>query len=371
MDSRGSGERKTGWIDRGLFEKNLPLFKEGLEAKARLSADNGELTRAETIELKRKARAGEDAWLEVSDRAGWVVARAVRTEMERPRSFYVDLDEEDLRQVGYEAVWKMMRAADLSKMKSPVNYLMMWVNTMVRRAAAREEAEFGLTISHVNKLKLIAAVREKLARDSGHAPTDEDVWRALQSDSTRVKNMYGRLGADVSKMAPRSVTMKDVVEQGRINAGSPMRFAVSGDDLREGELKTQGAEAGYEEALVEEWRVAFWREWMRRAHISEDQWDKIAAGLGLYRDVGKGARQSKRLADEAAILMASETGGLRELSEDWTRLHGEGPWSVFRGVELQPPISRDAVEESTGKKVFRTIRFDGLPDGSDGGADRR
>lgn len=371
MQTDGSVERRDGWIDMALFEKNLPLFKEGLEARDRLKAEGDKLSRAETIELRRKSRSGEAAWLEVSERAGWVINKAVRTEMERPRSFHVDLTEEDLRQVGYEAVWKMMRAADLSKMKSPVNYLMMWVNTMVKRAASREEAEFGLAISQVNKLKLIAAVREKLAKELGRAPTDEEVYEALRSDSTRVKNMYGRLDSDVSKMAPRNVTMNDIVEQGRINAGSPMRFAVSGDDVHEGELKTQGAEGAYEDDLTEQWRVAFWREWMRRARIRGDQWDKIAFSMGLYQTDGKGARKSKRLADEAALLMASETGGLPKLSEDWTREYGEGPWSVFRGVQVQPPVSRDAVEDDTGRKIFRSIKFDELPaEGSDGGADR-
>lgn len=374
MSSNGSGEHSGGWIDLALFEKNLPLFKDGLEARDKLSSpDAAGLDRSETAALRKKSRLGEEAWMEVSEKAKWVIAKAVRTEMSRPRSFHVYLDEEDLWQVGYEAVWKMMRAADLSKMKSPVNYLMMWVNTMVKRAASKEEAEFGLAVSQVDRLKLIAAVREKLAKEKGSSPTDEEVYEALHSDSTRLKNMYGRLGADVKKMAPRNVTMEDVVEQGKINAGSPMRFAVNEDDLHEGELKTAAAEAKFEDDLTEQWRRAFWQAWMQKMRISRDQWDKIAASMGFYQTIGSGkTKKSNRLADEVAVLLASETSGVRDLSREWTREYGDGPWSLFGDVELGPPVSLDCVDESTGKKVFRTIKFDRLPaDGSDdGGADR-
>lgn len=347
-----ANDRKDSYLDMALFEKNVPLFKEGLAARNKLAADGATLSRAEKLDLKRKARAGEEAWLEISDRAEWVINKAVSKEMNRPRTFHVMLDPEELHQVGLEAIWKMLKAIDLDKMNSPVNYLMQWVNTMVERAASKDEAEFGVTGSKLNKYRKIAAIRARLRKKIGREPTDEEVYEFVKSGGGKVKTMNGRLKNNKNDDAVPQYSLKLIIEQGKLNAGSPMKFAVTDPVAIDAETST-GDDA---DSILESSTVGFWRGWMKSVGISVSQFDDVAASLALY-DVDHEVSQSKRLHDEASLLIGSSTGGIVDYAREWSREHGPGPWDVFTNVTMGPPIAIDSVDEN-GHKIFRVLKFD-------------
>lgn len=347
---------RNNYLDMALFEKDVPLFKEGLAARDKLATDGAMLSRAEKLDLRRKARAGEEAWLEISERAEWVINKAVSKEMDRPRTFHVMLDPEELHQAGLEAIWKMLKAIDLDKMNSPVNYLMQWVNTLVERTASKDEAEFGVTGSKINKFRKIAAIRAKLRKKIGREPTDEEVYEFVKAGGGKVKTMNGRLKSKTDTKpndddAPR-YSLELIIEQGKLNNGSPMRFAITDPVAIDAETNT-GDDTG---KMLEPPNVSFWRGWMKHVGIREDQWDKIAASLSLY-DVDDEITASKRLADEAGMLIGSSTGGIVDYAREWSQEHGPGPWDVFANVTMGPPIAINGVDEK-GHKIFRVLKFD-------------
>lgn len=344
---------KNSYLDMALFEKNVPLFKEGLAARDKLAADEASLSRTERLELRRKARAGEEAWMEISSRAEWVITKAVRKEMDRPRTFHVLLDPEELHQAGLEAIWKMLKAIDLDKMNSPVNYLMQWVNTLVERAASKDEAEFGVTGTRLNQYRKIAAIRAKLSRKIGREPTDEEVYEFVKAGGGKTKTMNGRIkdknGDDSS---PAQFSLAVIVEQGKLNMGSPMKFAITDPVAIDAEAKTEDASG----QVLEPPTVGFWRGWMKSVGIREDQWDKVAVSLALY-DVPGSVPPSKRMADEVGMLIGSSTGGIVDYAREWGVEHGPGPWDVFADVTMGPPIALDGVD-GKGRKIFRVLKFD-------------
>lgn len=344
---------KSAYLDRKLFERTVPIFRAGLDAKASLESGS-DLSRQERTRLRRAVDAGADAYMEICDKAEWIIDRAVSKEMNRDRSFYAVLDADDLRQAGYEAVWKMMRKADPGKMAdSAVNYLMQWVNTDVSRAARAVETNYGMSSNKLKTMRKIAAVRSKLAKKIGRKPTDEEVYDFFMEGGADIHTKYGRKGVDGSNAS--GVTLAMIHEQAKLDKGTNLKYPVTDVHAIDAEVSSPSAEASYDDGSVGD----FWRSWFRRVGIAEDQWDRIAGLLDLY-DVpaGTATRRSSRLVKEFQELVGSEYGGIGEFADEWTRKYGDGPWTVFSGIELAPGIQPDSVDDH-GHRVFSTLRFDG------------
>ena len=348
---RDRNDTGSSYLSRELFERTVPVFKRGLEAREELSS-NDDLPRVEKVKLRKAVSRGSDAYSEVCDKAGWIIERAVKTEMDKPRNFHVLLDPEDLRQAGFEAVWKMMRKADPSKMSgSAVNYLMQWVNTDVSRAAMSNEPSYGMSSNKLKRMRKVAAVRRKLAGKIGREPTDEEVLKFFHDGGARIDTKYGRRNADTSSSS--GITIDVIREQSKLEHGTNLKFPVTDLGTIDSEVSSPSAANDY----VDDSSKEFWTSWFKKVGISSDQWDRIAGLLDLYDIEGKGKiRRSSRLIEEFQVLVGSEYGDISGFADDWMDKYGDGPWNVFVGVDLTPGVKPGMVDEN-GRKIFRTLRF--------------
>lgn len=348
---RNRNNTGSSYLSRELFERTVPVFKRGLEAREELSS-NDDLPRKEKVKLRQAVSRGSEAYAEVCDKAGWIIERAVKNEMDKPRNFHVLLDAEDLRQAGFEAVWKMMRKADPSKMDgSAVNYLMQWVNTDVSRAAMGSETSYGMSSNKLKMMRKIAAVRSKLASKIGRDPTDEEVFEFFQNGGAKISTKYGQRGKDTSSSS--GITLDMINEQRRLEHGTNLKFPVTDLGTIDSEVSSPSADHDY----VDDSSKNFWTSWFRKVGIAPDQWDKIAGLLDLYDIPGKGKiRKSVRLIEEFQILVGSEYGDISGFADEWMDKYGDGPWNVFVGVRLTPGVEPGMIDED-GRKIFRTIRF--------------
>jgi DNA-directed RNA polymerase specialized sigma subunit len=353
------GLNSSNYVSVELFERTLPAFKAGLEAKDRLDHEYSDLDRLERIRLRQLVRQGEAAYDEVCTSCSWIIRRVVKTEMGKPRSFHVILDAEDLEQAGLEAVWKMMRTADVEKMRrSAVNYLMQWISTNVSRAALKEEAEFGMSSSKINMMKKIAAVRARLAKKIGHSPSNEEVYDFLQSGHADMKTVYGRSDNHNQSKANKLITMDMIEEQSSLNAGTPMKYAVTDPSSIDASIDTDQLGDDYQE-ILEEPTKAFWQGWMQRVHIQEQQWDRLAALTGVYDvDATLKVKKSPRLVKEFYLLIGSRLGNIDHYAREWSDLHGPGRWDVFKDAPLKDDVQLDTVDES-GRPVFTMLKISG------------
>lgn len=357
-------KKESSYVSMDLFQRCVPPFQEGLRAKEALASDDGSLTRAERTMLRKTVREGERAWFEVLENIEWVIDSAVKTELERPRSFHFLPDEDEMHQAGVEGAYKMMKNADLGKMKSAVNYLMQWVRTYVSRTALHEESQFGLPYSKLQKFRKIAAIRSRLADELGRTPTDEEVHDFVNSGKAHVRTMMGRAGSGSDLDAPRKadrIPLALIKEQREFSeSGQLMKYPVTDDHKIDSMVSTGSVE---DEVIVDSSK-GFWNGWFASVHIDEHQWPRIAGVLGLY-DVDDARsyndRKSKRLSIEVQTLIGSKYGGIPKFASEWSESHGHGPWDVFIGVDDLSDITPDSIGEG-GSRVFKELKFT-LPDG--------
>ena len=315
------------------------------------------MPREERVRLRKMVHAGEDAWAEVMQSISWVIENAVKTEINKPRTFYFTPDPEELRQAGLEGAYKMMKNADLNKMSSAVNYLMQWVNTYVSRAAFKEESQFGLSASKLQTFRKISAIRAKLASKLNREPTDEEVFEYVNAGKAHVKTFMGKSGKGSDTKSARKadkIPLKTIQEQGEFQSnGAAMRFSVT-DETK---INSMVHVPSTENRIIDSSNTRpFWESWFKHVGIISSQWDTIAANLELY-DVGDAKmRPSRRLVSEVQMLIGSETGGMAGFATAWHEEHGPGAWDVFMKMPPQPAIDLDAYDED-GKKLFRVLRF--------------
>ena len=349
-------QNESSYVTLELFQRCIPPFQEGLKAKEALEADDGSMPREERVRLRKMVHAGEDAWAEVMQSISWVIENAVKTEINKPRTFYFTPDPEELRQAGFEGAYKMMKNADLNKMSSAVNYLMQWVNTYVSRAAFKEESQFGLSASKLQTFRKISAIRAKLASKLNREPTDEEVFEYVNAGKAHVKTFMGKSGKGSDTKSARKadkIPLKMIQEQGELQSnGATMRYSVT-DETK---INSMVHVPSTENRIIDSSNRPFWESWFKHVGIISSQWDTIAANLELY-DVGDAKmRPSRRLVSEVQMLIGSETGGMAGFATAWHEEHGPGAWDVFMKMPPQPAIDLDAYDED-GKKLFRVLRF--------------
>lgn len=350
-------KNESSYVTLELFQRCIPPFQEGLKAKEALEADDGSMPREERVRLRKMVHAGEDAWAEVMRSISWVIENAVKTEINKPRTFYFTPDPEELRQAGYEGAYKMMKNADLNKMASAVNYLMQWVNTYVSRAAFKEESQFGLSANKLQTFRKISAIRAKLASKLDREPTDEEVFEYVNAGKAHVKTFMGKSGKGSDTKSARKadkIPLKMIQEQGEFQSnGAAMRYSVTDETKINSMVHVQSTE---NQIINSSSTRLFWESWFKHVGIISSQWDTIAANLELY-DVGDAkTRPSKRLVSEVQMLIGSETGGMAGFATAWHEEHGPGAWDVFMKMPPQPAIDLDANDED-GRKLFRVLRF--------------
>jgi DNA-directed RNA polymerase specialized sigma subunit len=354
-----NGHDSSNYVGIDLFRRTLPVFKKGLEAKDRLAKRDGTISRSEKVKLRRLATLGDAAYQEVCDACEWMVNRAVRKELNRPRSFHVIMNDEDLRQAGFEAVFKMMKTADLSKMHgSAVNYLMQWISTNVSRAALKDEAEFGMSSSKLVIMRKIAAVRARLGKTLGRTATDDEVYEFLQSGAADMKTMYGRSDGSSKHHANDKISLDMIHDQSRLNSGTPMKFAVTDPIAIDAEVNSEDLGVSDYDAVLEPPTKTFWTSWMKHVGISEKQWDVIAILTGIY-DTGpdiKRPRRAARLVNEFYMLVGSKTGAINLYAKQWSKDHGPGQWDVFSDIELSDEIPIHGVDKN-GSPLFNVLKI--------------
>lgn len=353
-------------IDLSLYEENLPVFQEGIHAREVLeSGDADGLSRAERSALRARVHAGEDAFMRIYQATEWVSRRLVREEMARPRSFHVVLDEDELMQAAMEGVYRMCVRADVTRMKSAVNYLMSWIKTSVERAACKEEASYGMTSSQVRLNRKIAAVRARMRRENGVEPTDEEVYEFFQSGKADIRTKYGRKQSPDNKVKQskenRRITLRQIQAQHEVDAGTPMKFAVSDEATVERDTSRIRMQAVVDERdpLGDNGQSihAYWTEYMDTHGIDPMQMDTIAESLDLYpvnhddtsESDGKEKPQSRRstkkwlnnaieLGKEFTLYMQTREGNIAQWTRQWTQEHGDGDWLPF----LYVPVKTDS-----------------------------
>jgi hypothetical protein len=345
----------SSYVDISLFERTIPPFREGLKAKELLESSN-DMDRTEKARLRSSVTAGERAYNDVCTSCAWMVNRVVREELRRPRSFHVILDEEDLKQVGFEAVWKMMKNADLSKMRgSAVNYLMQWINTNVRRAALKEESEFGMSSSKISTIRKIAAIRARVEKKIGRKASDQEVYDYIQSGAATIKTMYGRADGSSKNGANRKITLDLIKEQASLDQGTPMKYAITDPVIIDSETSRIDLIDDHYDDILETPTKAFWSAWFASIGVRKDQWDHIAFITGVY-DLPPGykAKKSSRMLKEFYLLVASKYGKINEFARKWSDEHGSGRWDVFKDVDLNNDVSPDSIDEN-GNPIFKAI----------------
>ena len=350
-------KNESSYVTLELFQRCIPPFQEGLKAKEALEADDGSMPREERVRLRKMVHAGEDAWAEVMRSISWVIETAVKTEINKPRTFYFTPDPEELRQAGLEGAYKMMKNADLNKMSSAVNYLMQWVNTYVSRAAFKEESQFGLSASKLQTFRKISAIRAKLASKLNREPTDEEVFEYVNAGKAHVKTFMGKSGKGSDTKSARKadkIPLKTIQEQGELQSnGATMRYSVTDETKINSMVHVPSTES----RIIDSSNTRpFWESWFKHVGIISSQWDTIAANLELYDVEDAKTRPSRRLASEVQMLIGSETGGMAGFATAWHEEHGPGAWDVFMKMPPQPAIDLDAYDED-GKKLFRVLRF--------------
>lgn len=329
-------------IDLKLYEDNLPLLKAGLLAKDKLAADDGSLTRREKTELRRQATEGDRAFERMIDRINWLAKKIVRQEMEKPRTFHVILNEEDLMQAAYEGVFKMCRNMDLSKMSSAVNYLMSWIRTSVEREAGKDEAEFGVSASKLRLYKKISAIRAKMEKETDRKVTDEELLEYIHSGAADVKTKYGHKAESKAKrggvMENQKITLEQIRGQRELTEDFSMHFPVTDPAVIDRDVQ----DVDISNDVIAPDNKSFWMEFMRTRHIRESQWSDISLALQLYDTDRKGdyARgeltRATRIGEDFKVFIQSDHAAMAAFTRSWMSDHGDGPWTRLMAVPALP-----------------------------------
>jgi DNA-directed RNA polymerase specialized sigma subunit len=345
----------SNFIDKDLYETNLPAFQAGEKAKQVLSSSKADrLSRSDKAALKKAVRDGDAAFAVIYTRVEWLVKRIVKEEMAKPRAFHVILEEEDLEQAALEGVYKMLKKADLDKMESALNYLMNWIKTTVERAASKNESEFGMPPSRLRIFKKIAAVRAKVRNELGRQPTNEEVLEYFHSGKADWKSKYGKKGSNGSAFKENAnMSLKNIEEQEYFDVGHPMHTAVTDELSIDREASSNG---GVQDVLNPESKH-FWITYMDGLGIPEHQQESIAWFLGLYDTNGKGKpnkndkKDAEQLSNEFKSVIACSPARLQEYAVVYEEQYGEGPWSAFKNI---PVVDRELPTLSV-----LTIRLEG------------
>lgn len=325
--TRGNAGGKR--ISRELYEECAPVYQAGVRARAELASRGGDMDRSERVRLNRLASAGDAAFERFCASVDFLVTRLIRDEMEKPRAFHCIIEEDDLRIAAMEGIQRMLLKVDTGKMESAVNYLIQWVGTMVRRAAERQEASYGLPPTRMRLFKKIQAVRRKLRDELGVEPTDEQVLEFFHSGRADRHTKFGRKASDKPRIGSgggtsvvkenASLTIEQVRAQREFMYGHPFNRVVPEEDV-DREVHDDSAEVA---VMTEDDRVreSFWFAFFLSRGIIRKQWEPIAVAADLFTVEDTGARYKvgdmTRLRADFDAFLASPDAMLGQFARMW------------------------------------------------------
>lgn len=372
-------------VKRELFEKWLPIFQKGEEAKKRLaeyavyegnnaslnSDDNNictsrsehnssndtvendksnvgnnnndkiELSRAEKIELNHAVTEGEKAFEIMLKPIMKVCKKIIKKEVDKPRSFQVIIDSESLKNAAQEGVLIALRKLDLSKMKnSNINLIMQYVTAKVSREALKQESSVGISPSKLRLYKKIAAVRDVIRKKNGIEPSDEEVLEYFKSGQADFHSMNGRVGSNFQPFKEnQKIKLKDIIEQHNIDKGHPFKFPVTDTAEIDSEIRIENNELDNKITQQDE-AEQFWRAYMDYIGVSLKDQNVIARDLRLFElpaaEIRKipSAEFDDRTCNDFMKLIQNRKGKIREFSHEYLVNHGDGFWHVFAENEI-------------------------------------
>lgn len=372
-------------VKRELFEKWLPIFQKGEEAKKRLaeyavyegnnaslnSDDNNtcisqqehnlsnnivendksnvgnnnndkiELSRAEKIELNHAVTEGEKAFEIMLKPIMKVCKKIIKKEVDKPRSFQVIIDSESLKNAAQEGVLIALRKLDLSKMKnSNINLIMQYVTAKVSREALKQESSVGISPSKLRLYKKIAAVRDVIRKKNGVEPSDEEVLEYFKSGQADFHSMNGRVGSNFQPFKEnQKIKLKDIIEQHNIDKGHPFKFPVTDTAEIDSEIRIENNELDNKITQQDE-AEQFWRAYMDYIGVSLKDQNVIARDLRLFElpaaEIRKipSAEFDDRMCNDFMKLIQNRKGKIREFSQEYLVNHGDGFWHVFAENEI-------------------------------------
>lgn len=371
-------------VKRELFEKWLPIFQKGEEAKKRLaeyaayegnnaslnsddnnictsrsehnssndtvendknnagnSNDKIELSRAEKIELNHAVTEGEKAFEIMLKPIMKVCKKIIKKEVDKPRSFQVIIDSESLKNAAQEGVLIALRKLDLSKMKnSNINLIMQYVTAKVSREALKQESSVGISPSKLRLYKKIAAVRDVIRKKNGVEPSDEEVLEYFKSGQADFHSMNGRVGSNFQPFKEnQKIKLKDIIEQHNIDKGHPFKFPVTDTAEIDSEIRIENNELDNKITQQDE-AEQFWRAYMDYIGVSLKDQNVIARDLRLFElpaaEIRKipSAEFDDRMCNDFMKLIQNRKGKIREFSQEYLVNHGDGFWHVFAENEI-------------------------------------
>lgn len=372
-------------VKRELFEKWLPIFQKGEEAKKRLaeyaayegnnaslnsddnnictsrsehnssndtvendknnagnSNDKIELSRAEKIELNHAVTEGEKAFEIMLKPIMKVCKKIIKKEVDKPRSFQVIIDSESLKNAAQEGVLIALRKLDLSKMKnSNINLIIQYVTAKVSREALKQESSVGIiSPSKLRLYKKIAAVRDVIRKKNGVEPSDEEVLEYFKSGQADFHSMNGRVGSNFQPFKEnQKIKLKDIIEQHNIDKGHPFKFPVTDTAEIDSEIRIENNELDNKITQQDE-AEQFWRAYMDYIGVSLKDQNVIARDLRLFElpaaEIRKipSAEFDDRMCNDFMKLIQNRKGKIREFSQEYLVNHGDGFWHVFAENEI-------------------------------------
>lgn len=372
-------------VKRELFEKWLPIFQKGEEAKKRLAEyaalheknnaslnsknvpsennssndnnvvnkevnnnennvnenNNAELSRAEKVELNHAVTEGEKAFEIMLKPIMKVCKKIIKKEVDKPRSFQVIIDSESLKNAAQEGVLIALRKLDLSKMKnSNINLIMQYVTAKVSREALKQESSVGISPSKLRLYKKIAAVRDVIRKKNGVEPSDEEVLEYFKSGQADFHSMNGRVGSNFQPFKEnQKIKLKDIIEQHNIDKGHPFKFPVTDTAEIDSEIRIENNELDNKITQQDE-AEQFWRAYMDYIGVSLKDQNVIARDLRLFElpaaEIRKipSAEFDDRMCNDFMKLIQNRKGKIREFSQEYLINHGDGFWHVFAENEI-------------------------------------
>jgi hypothetical protein len=322
-------------VDRKLYEKWLPAFQDGMQAKKEMHGDDfDDLPRDKKIAINHRSSMGDQAFQMMYDRIMILAEKIIQREVTKPRSFHVLIEREDLESAAYEGIYNALCNMKLNKMKSPTNYVLQWVDTKVTRAALKMEASTGLSPSKLRLYKKIAAVRRSIKKATGKEPNDNEVLEYFHSGNADFRSVNGRIGSNrTSYKSNANIKIKDIHDQGMWDKGYNLHTPVTDTYEIDAEIHhNDDTNDLTEDESAPDISEPFWRGYMDYIGIVDDDQDAIADELQLFPmepTFAYNDEDRKKIAKDFIRLIQNPLGKIAEYSIEYAEKNGDGFWRAF------------------------------------------
>lgn len=352
------------YISREFLLEKIPSFQAGQSAREKLDGDISILPRKERVALRKSVHEGERAFQDICDKCAYFIDKTASKELSRPRVIHVDINREELIQLGHLGVYKFLTYVDVDKLKtaSPVNYLYQWIQTSMARYADREETHFGDSIDTIFLHRKISAIRAKMADINGVEPTDEQVYQYILDGKAEIKSMRGKKGAQ----SHHEITLEDIHHQAQSAGETHFKTPVTDTFAIDSAVYREDIAQEYVDTHMSD-DVQFWFDWCMFVGIVPRQWVDVVYYLGVGDFSAQATFYKERarasFIREITLLIGSKYGDIVSFATDYTASHGQGAWSAFvsNGKEISA-VADDTINplsvNDRHRKIFTMLKFD-------------